>query len=172
MHHPRRQSWPPPSTRHVRSSSGDFAAGTLSSRSGRACPWGGAPTLVEKPCWPLNEIACGPSRNPNSSMIHGTAYNLMHHHERRLRGLKLLKPLQNPRKTLVPLAGIEPALLAELDFESSASTNSATGALCRRRDYTEQSNAVNRSYWLYCKSERIGRVAYGRVSRGPLQHLP
>jgi site-specific DNA recombinase len=28
----------------------------------------------------------------------------------------------------VPLAGIEPALLAELDFESSASTNSATGA--------------------------------------------
>jgi hypothetical protein len=32
---------------------------------------------------------------------------------------------------VVPLAGIEPALLAELDFESSASTNSATGA--RRR---------------------------------------
>jgi hypothetical protein len=31
-------------------------------------------------------------------------------------------------KVLVPLAGIEPALLAELDFESSASTNSATGA--------------------------------------------
>jgi hypothetical protein len=31
-------------------------------------------------------------------------------------------------KFLVPLAGIEPALLAELDFESSASTNSATGA--------------------------------------------
>src|ERR1700740_1298700 len=30
---------------------------------------------------------------------------------------------------MVPLAGIEPALLAELDFESSASTNSATGAL-------------------------------------------
>ena len=32
---------------------------------------------------------------------------------------------------LVPLAGIEPALLAELDFESSASTNSATGAFGR-----------------------------------------
>ena len=30
---------------------------------------------------------------------------------------------------LVPLAGIEPALLAETDFESVASTNSATGAL-------------------------------------------
>jgi hypothetical protein len=32
---------------------------------------------------------------------------------------------------MVPLAGIEPALLAELDFESSASTNSATGARTR-----------------------------------------
>ena len=31
-------------------------------------------------------------------------------------------------RLVVPLAGIEPALLAELDFESSASTNSATGA--------------------------------------------
>jgi hypothetical protein len=30
------------------------------------------------------------------------------------------------------LAGIEPALLAELDFESSASINSATGALGHR----------------------------------------
>jgi hypothetical protein len=29
---------------------------------------------------------------------------------------------------MVPLAGIEPALLAESDFESDASTNSATGA--------------------------------------------
>jgi len=33
----------------------------------------------------------------------------------------------------VPLAGVEPALLAELDFESSASTNSATGALSNQR---------------------------------------
>jgi hypothetical protein len=32
-------------------------------------------------------------------------------------------------REMVPLAGIEPALLAELDFESSASTNSATGAI-------------------------------------------
>ena len=32
------------------------------------------------------------------------------------------------KNRLVPLAGIEPALLAELDFESSASTSSATGA--------------------------------------------
>ena len=35
-------------------------------------------------------------------------------------------------KVVVPLAGIEPALLAELDFESSASTNSATGAKALR----------------------------------------
>jgi hypothetical protein len=34
---------------------------------------------------------------------------------------------------LVPLAGIEPALLAELDFESSASTSSATGAFALSR---------------------------------------
>ena len=32
------------------------------------------------------------------------------------------------RRSVVPLAGIEPALLAESDFESDASTSSATGA--------------------------------------------
>ena len=32
---------------------------------------------------------------------------------------------------MVPLAGLEPALLAELDFESSASTNFTTGAFDR-----------------------------------------
>jgi hypothetical protein len=37
-------------------------------------------------------------------------------------------PPKLSRRRLVPLAGIEPALLAELDFESSASTSSATGA--------------------------------------------
>ena len=41
------------------------------------------------------------------------------------------------RKRLVPLAGIEPALLAELDFESSASTNSATGAYRARPERLE-----------------------------------
>ena len=34
---------------------------------------------------------------------------------------------------MVPLAGIEPALLAELDFESSASTSSATRALANAK---------------------------------------
>ena len=44
------------------------------------------------------------------------------------------RPIRSSRseRRLVPLAGIEPALLAELDFESSASTNSATGAFADR----------------------------------------
>lgn len=41
---------------------------------------------------------------------------------------KLIGGTDMHEKTMVPLAGIEPALLAELDFESSASTSSATGA--------------------------------------------
>src|SRR5215831_8812326 len=56
--------------------------------------------------------------------------------------------------SLVPLAGIEPALLAELDFESSASTSSATGAFAwsgpkrstaaaKRADYSGQAERVN-----------------------------
>ena len=56
-------------------------------------------------------------------------------------------------EVLVPLAGIEPALLAELDFESSASTNSATGAnrtiagrreVLKRAEYSSRAGAVNR----------------------------
>jgi hypothetical protein len=47
----------------------------------------------------------------------------------------------------VPLAGIEPALLAELDFESSASTSSATGALTPKGQasalYRDQAAGVN-----------------------------
>ena len=33
---------------------------------------------------------------------------------------------------MVPQAGLEPALLSEQDFESSASTNSTTGAMATR----------------------------------------
>ena len=51
----------------------------------------------------------------------------------------------------MPLAGIEPALLAELDFESSASTSSATGAFraqpegwdAKPADYTGRVLLVN-----------------------------
>ncbi len=49
---------------------------------------------------------------------------------------------------MVPLAGLEPALLAETDFESVASTNSATGARGRFRpagaEYTGKRAHVNR----------------------------
>ena len=53
------------------------------------------------------------------------------HQKHKLNGTK--KGLKFSYKNLifnpfVPRAGIEPALLAELDFESSASTNSATWA--------------------------------------------
>jgi hypothetical protein len=59
------------------------------------------------------------------------------------------------KRKLVPLAGIEPALLAELDFESSASTSSATGAFggntrpkalappAKPADYSQRSGRVN-----------------------------
>lgn len=49
---------------------------------------------------------------------------------------------------MVPLAGIEPALLSEPDFESGASTNSAKGATPKRvgwyaADYTNRGSLVN-----------------------------
>ncbi len=49
---------------------------------------------------------------------------------------------------MVPLAGIEPALLSEPDFESGASTNSAKGANPKRvdwyaADYTNRGSLVN-----------------------------
>jgi hypothetical protein len=50
---------------------------------------------------------------------------------------------------VVPLAGIEPALLAELDFESSASTNSATGAFRHARRKAEVAKPAEYSgQWL------------------------
>ncbi len=49
---------------------------------------------------------------------------------------------------MVPLAGIEPALLAESDFESDASTSSAIGAvvgraLGQRADISHRESGVN-----------------------------
>ena len=51
---------------------------------------------------------------------------------------------------MVPLAGIEPALLAELDFESSASTNSATGASAKsgRPDVAKRAEYSGRARWV------------------------
>lgn len=56
---------------------------------------------------------------------------------------KMLGGTNIAKKGMVPLAGIEPALLAELDFESSASTNSAIGATAA--DYSHRRAAVNAS---------------------------
>ncbi len=50
---------------------------------------------------------------------------------------------------MVPHAGIEPALLSELDFESSASTSSANGAGTEGklgREYTVRAGGVNRKF--------------------------
>ena len=52
------------------------------------------------------------------------------------------------QRSVVPLAGIEPALLSEPDFESGASTNSAKGATPKRvgwyaADYTNRGSLVN-----------------------------
>ena len=59
------------------------------------------------------------------------------------------------KRRLVPLAGIEPALLAEHDFESRASTNSATGA---RRSKTSRRAGLYRrgafGQWRSCASPR------------------
>ena len=81
---------------------------------------------------------------------------------------------------LVPLAGIEPALLAELDFESSASTNSATGAFAtaaarpevvKRAEYSGRGGRVNP---LVLKRLSGGFVVRNHVPRGsrPAQNTP
>ncbi len=43
----------------------------------------------------------------------------------------MIGAIQAKKVAMVRAAGIEPALLSELDFESSASTNSTTPASCR-----------------------------------------
>ncbi len=80
----------------------------------------------------------------------------------------------------MPLAGIEPALLAELDFESSASTNSATGATQSGR-YHAPSGGVNDprqpvlpsglalpgSLWSKGRPERTRPLCSDRSTTGP-----
>ena len=60
------------------------------------------------------------------------------------------------RREMVPHAGIEPALLSELDFESSASTSSANGARHLRTIavYTMRLRAATG------KSGRMGMINY------------
>ena len=58
----------------------------------------------------------------------------------------------------MPLAGIEPALLAELDFESSASTNSATGAFGTFAE-GKRSRSRRNIAGAPCRSTRGGQIA-------------
>ena len=77
-----------------------------------------------------------------------------------------LAPLRERR--LVPLAGIEPALLAELDFESSASTNSATGASHDdrlRANATKPAEYSGRRVPVNPRRNRQIKVAFYRSSR-------
>lgn len=71
---------------------------------------------------------------------------------------------------MVPLAGIEPALLAELDFESSASTNSATGA-CRDRPEGERSRSRRNIAGGECRSTRAYRNTRS-AGAGHFERLP
>ena len=94
-----------------------------------------------------------------------------------------LKTRANPRRfrhqriavkaVLVPLAGIEPALLAELDFESSASTNSATGA--SRAEHPEAARIIARNFAPSIAARRrfgfFGR-AWGQEARGTFGSRP
>jgi hypothetical protein len=68
------------------------------------------------------------------------------------------------RGAMVPLAGIEPALLAELDFESSASTNSATGA-CRNSAARPRSRSGRNIAGGDCRSTRVYRLVQKRGFR-------
>src|SRR5689334_22347362 len=64
---------------------------------------------------------------------------------------------------MVPLARLERALLAELDFESSASTNSATGARARhletRRGGRNRSDVVESATAADTRGEAGGTLA-------------
>ena len=83
---------------------------------------------------------------------------------------------------VVPLAGIEPALLAELDFESSASTNSATGAFpgsgsariivaaTARQPKFPQIHSIRRGAWDKPPASARDHVRRGgRRRRGPVR---
>src|SRR5690554_4744130 len=74
---------------------------------------------------------------------------------------------------MVPLAGLEPALLAETDFESVASTNSATGARAGNgrtgADYTATRVRVNSR----CKfGAHSGLLRFPRARRRLLEGKP
>ena len=65
----------------------------------------------------------------------------------------------------MPLAGIEPALLAELDFESSASTNSATGAYGREYHAPQRRVNLSRAGERMLDSRLVFRCPIGGIGR-------
>ena len=76
----------------------------------------------------------------------------------------------------MPLAGIEPALLAELDFESSASTNSATGAfataagrpeVAKPAEYSGRGGRVNPLGWKQLPVLSLPGTAWQKPSGSP-----
>ena len=67
------------------------------------------------------------------------------------------------RRSVVPLAGIEPALLAERDFESRASTNSATGAVTLEADRKRTIRAAPMPSTAICR-RRGPAIARPRIS--------
>ena len=94
--------------------------------------------------WRSRHRSCGPSAQFPCSGIAKFAVNVCSLDTNKTDGCR----------SLVPLAGIEPALLAELDFESSASTSSATGAFAcpcgrkapraaKRAEYSGRRSGVN-----------------------------
>jgi hypothetical protein len=65
----------------------------------------------------------------------------------------------------VPLAGIEPALLAEIDFESIASTSSAIGAAGFSSQKWPQAQLVCRSFRQFSFAVLVGPVPFGSLCR-------
>lgn len=120
-------------------------------------------------CWKQQELIVAPelrsllrpscrsmirrSSSPVGAVRHCCRTTVLHAVEPTISQLTLLSFTK--KRQLVPLAGIEPALLAEHDFESRASTNSATGA---RRSKTSRRAGLYRrgafGQWRSCASPR------------------
>ena len=86
----------------------------------------GASGARHSPCPLIQRVGCAEQDSREKCAARSRSRGCLKFESRSvLRGCATRSP---KGRSVVPLAGIEPALLAELDFESSASTNSATGA--------------------------------------------
>ena len=75
---------------------------------------------------PQQRYLVRPLLNTSTKTWSGQLESNQHH----LPGMESILPLNYDRFTLVPMEGLEPPLLSEADFESAASTDSATWAIC------------------------------------------